>query len=98
MQGFHGRISKEFATNFTGTSSKLGMLKFFVSLGTIAQATEVSRRGEEWFNSTKFKLQNCDEYMKDEYVGTDIPTGILRTYLKEDYSKLLMTIHKYFSY
>ena len=35
--------------------------------------------------------------MKAEYVGTDIVGGIPRTYLKEDYSKLLMIIQKYFT-
>lgn len=76
----------------------MGILNFVVSPGIIAQATETPTQGEEWFKSTKFKLQNCDEFMKDEYVGTDIATGIPRTHLKENYSKLLMIIKKYFTY
>ena len=68
------------------------MLNFVVSPGSVAQAIEIPKQGEEWFKSTKFKLQNCDEFMKDEYVGTDIATGIPRTHMKEDYSKLLMII------
>ena len=97
LQGFHTQISNEVATNFTGTTSKVGILNFSVSPKTIAQGIEIPRQGEECFKSTKFKLQNCDEFMKAEYVGNDIAVGIPRKYLKEDYFKLLVIIHKYFT-
>ena len=39
LQGFYVHISKDFATNFTGTTYKVGMLNFVVAPGIIAQDT-----------------------------------------------------------
>ena len=38
LQAFHAQVSKEFAMNFEGTASKVGVLSFVVSPQTIAQA------------------------------------------------------------
>ena len=78
--------------NFVGTASKVGVLSFVVSPETISQAIDIPRMGEEWFKATKFKLQNCDEFMKLEHIGGDMTSGIRRSCLKENYSKLLLVI------
>ena len=83
--------------NFVGYASKVGILSFTVSLETISQATEIPRSGEEWFKATKFKLKNIDDFLKQENVGVDITLGIPRSCLKENYLKLLLVIHKYFT-
>ena len=49
LQGYHGKISKEFSINFIGTGSKVGVLIFSVSLDTISQATKIPNSGELWF-------------------------------------------------
>ena len=46
LQGFHIQISKEFATNFIGTTSELRMLNFVVSPEIIAQPIEIPRKGK----------------------------------------------------
>ena len=39
IQGFHVHVSKDFATNFTGTTSKVGVLNLTLSPHAISQAT-----------------------------------------------------------
>ena len=98
LQGFHAQISKDFLVNFTCTNSKVGVLNFTLSPETISQATKIPREGEEWFKATKFKMQSCDEFVKLEHIGADMESGIPRSYMKENYSKLLFVIQYYFTY
>ena len=83
--------------NFKGITSKVGVLNFMVSTHTISQATEIPRGGEEWFKATKFKMQSCEEFVKPEHIGADTASGIPRSYMKENYSKLLFVVQKYFA-
>ena len=92
LQGYHAQFSKDFAVNFVGTASKVGVLSFVVSPKTISQATKIPRTGEEWFKATKFKLHNCYEFLKLEHIRVDMTSGIPRSFLKENYSKLLLVI------
>lgn len=97
LQGFHAQISKDFVVKFTATASKVGVLNFTVSPDTIYQATEIPREGEEWFKAIKFKMQSCDEFVKPKHIGADMASRIPRSYMKENYSKLLFVIQKYFT-
>ena len=45
LQGGHAQVKKEFALNFTGSSSKVSMLEFQVSPEAIANVTEIPRGG-----------------------------------------------------
>ena len=83
--------------NFIGTTSKVGVLNFMVSPETISQAKEIPRTGEGWFKATKFKLQNRDEFLEPAHIGVDMTSRIQRSCLKENYSKLLLVIHNYFT-
>lgn len=97
LQGYHAQVSKDFAVIFFGTASKVGVLNFMVSPKTIAQEKKIPGTWEEWFKATKFKLQNCDEFPKTEYIGVYMTLGIPRSCIKENYSKLLQVIPKYFT-
>ena len=92
LQGYHAHVSKDFAMNFIGIGSKVGIHNFIVSHETISQEIKIPRSGEECFKATKFKLQNCDEFLKEEHIGIDMILGISRNCLKENYSKLLMVL------
>ena len=43
---FHLQVSKDFATSFTGTTSKVGILNLTVTLETISSAKGIPRGGE----------------------------------------------------
>ena len=45
LQGGHAEVTKAFALNFTGLSSKVAMLEFPVSSEVIARVTEIPRGG-----------------------------------------------------
>ena len=64
---------------------------------SISLATGIPRGGEEWFKGTKFTMQGCEEFLKQVHRGVDLTNGIPRSYMKENYAKLLMIIKKYFT-
>ena len=68
-----------------------------ISPNSISQATGIPRIEEEWFKATKFYLRSCDDYLKPEHVGINMTIGIPRTCLRDNYSKLLIVIQKYFT-
>ena len=72
LQRYHAQVSNDFVVNFFGIASNVGVLNFMVSPETISQPTEIHRTGEEWFKATKFKLQNCVEFLKPENIGVDM--------------------------
>lgn len=71
---------------------KFGLLDLVLSPNTISCAKDIPRLGEMWFEEQKIKLQNYDEFLKEECKGIDMTTGIPRTCLKEHFSKILMII------
>ena len=58
LQGFHAQVSKDFATNFIGTTSKVGILNLTVTPERISLATGIHGGGEECFKGTKFTMQD----------------------------------------
>ena len=43
-------------------------------------------------------MQDCKEFIKKEHSEIDLTNAIPRSFMKEKYSKMLMIIHKYFTY
>ena len=43
LQGCHTQVSKEFAMNFNGTATKVGMLSFSITPEVIAAVTKIPR-------------------------------------------------------
>ena len=42
-------------------------------------------------------MQDCKEFIKTEHSEIDLKNAIPRSYMKENYSKLLLIIQKYFT-
>ena len=95
LKGGHTQVTKEFALNFTGLSSKVSMLEIQVSPEIIARVTEIPRGGQEWFKNFKFDMNLCKEFLKEAYVNEDLTKAVPRNYLKEHYALLLTCIQKY---
>lgn len=79
LKGYHWKIVKYIVVNFTRRGTKVGILSFAVSSDTIAHATKIPRSREMWLKFQKIKLQNCDEFLKEEHKGIDMSAGIPRT-------------------
>lgn len=73
------------------------MLNLIVTPETIAATTGIPRGGEKWFKGIKFTMQDYKEFIKIEHSEIDLTNAIPRSYMKENYSKLLLIIQKYFT-
>ena len=81
-------MTKEFAMNFTGLNSKVGMLELQVSPDVISTVTEIPRGQENWFKIFKFDMNRCKEFLKQEFIDLDQINPFL-----EVMSKNLMPIY-----
>jgi len=95
LQGGHAQITKEFALNFTGLNSKVGMLEFQVSPEVISIVTEIPRGQETWFNNFKFDMTPCKEFLKPEYIDSNLNKSVPRNYVKDSYANLLTCEGRY---
>ena len=95
LQGGHAQITKEFALNFTGLNSKVGMLELQVSPEVISTVTEIPRGQETWFKNFKFDMTPCKEFLKPEYSDSDLNKSVPRNYVKDLYTNLLTCIQRY---
>ena len=96
LQGFL-QFSKDFANSFTGRTSKVGILNLTVTPDNISSTTGIHKGGEKWFKSIKFTIQDYKEFIKPEHSEIDLTNAIPRGFMKDNYSKLLMIIQKYFT-
>jgi len=55
-------VTKEFALNFTGLNSKIGMLELPVSPDMIATVTKIPRGQENWFKNFKFDMNHAKNF------------------------------------
>ena len=83
LKGCYVKVSKDFAINFNGTTSKVGMLNLTITPETIAETTGIPRGEEKWFKGFKFTMQECKEFIKLEHSEIDLKNAILRSYMKE---------------
>ena len=95
LQGGHAQITKEFALNFTGLNSKVGMLELQVSPEVISTVTELPRGKETWFKNFKFDMTPCKEFLKPKYIDSDLNKYVPRNYVKDSYANLLTCIQRY---
>lgn len=56
LQGGHAQITKEFALNFIGLTSKVGVIELQFSPEVISTVTEIPRGQERWFKNFKFDM------------------------------------------
>ena len=57
LQGYHVQVSKEFTLNFSGTTTKVGMLNLSITPEVIAVATGIPRGQEKWFKGFMFNME-----------------------------------------
>ena len=95
LQGGHAQVTKEFAMNFTRLNSKVGMLEFQVSPDMISIVMEIPRGEENWFKNFKFDMNPCKEFLKQEFINSDLSKSVPRSYVKESYAHFLTCIQKY---
>jgi len=92
LQGGHAQVTKEFALIFTGLNSKVGMLELQVSPDIISIVTEIPRGQESWFKNFKFDMTPCKEFLKKEFINSDLNKYVPRSYVKESYAHFLTYI------
>ena len=85
LQGCHVQVSKEFALNFNGITTKVGMLNLTITPETIVAATGIPRGEEKWVRGFKFNMQECKEFIKPENSEVDLTNAIPRSYTKENF-------------
>jgi hypothetical protein len=67
MQRRHPEVAKEFALNFDGTKTKVGILEFEVSELSISATTKKPNNGEKWFKAMTLNVSFSKEFLKLEY-------------------------------
>lgn len=92
LQGGHAQVTKEFALNFTGLNSKVGMLELHISPDMISTVTEIPRGQESWFKNFKFDMNPCKEFLKQDFINLDLRKYVPRSYVKESYAYFLTCI------
>lgn len=76
LQGGHNQVTKEFALNFTGLHTKIGVLELPISLEVISLVTEIPRGREKWFKNFKFEMEHCKIFLKPEFVDIDLTKAV----------------------
>jgi hypothetical protein len=93
MQIRNPEVAKQFALNFSGTNTKVGMLEFEVSEHSISLATYIHDCGEKWFKS-----MSLNSSFSKEYQGDNLSKGVPRSHMLECFDKMLRVIQRYFTY
>jgi hypothetical protein len=88
-------VSKQFALNFSGTKTKVGMLEFEVSEHSIFVATKILDYGENWFKSMFLNSSFSNKLFKPEYQGDNLSKGVPRSHMMEYFDKMLRVIQRH---
>ena len=86
------QVTKEFALHFIGLNSKVGVLEFPISPEVISVVTEIPRGQERWFKNFKFDMTLCKEFLKPEFIDSDLNKSVPRSFVKDSYANLLTYI------
>jgi hypothetical protein len=95
MQRGHREVAKEFALNFNGIKTKVGMLEFEVSELSISVATEIPNTGEKWFKALSLNASFSKEFLKLECQGDNLSKGVPRSHMHEGFDKMMKFIERY---
>jgi hypothetical protein len=98
MQRGHLEVAREFALNFDGTKTKLGILEFEVSEFSISVETEIPNIGEIWFKAMTLNVAFSKEFLKPKYQGDNLSKGVPINHMLEGFYKMLKVIQIYFTY
>ena len=91
------QVTKEFAFNFTGLNLKVGVLELPISPEVISVVTKIPRGQEIWFKNFKFDMTPCKEFLKPEFIDSDLNKSMPRIFVKDSYANLLSCIQRYFT-
>jgi hypothetical protein len=97
MQRGHPELAKQFALNFNGTKTKVGMLEFEVSENSIFVATEIPDHDEKCFKSMTLNSSFSKELFKPEYQGDNMSKRVPRSHMLEYFEKMPRVIQRYFT-
>jgi hypothetical protein len=97
MQRRHHEVAKQFALNFSGEKTKVGVLEFEVSDQSIFLATKILDCGEKWFKSMSLNSSFSKEFLKPEYQGDNLSKGVPRSHMTECFDKMLRVTQRYFT-
>jgi hypothetical protein len=97
MQRGHPEVVREFALNFDGTKTKVGILEFEVSELSISVATEIPNTGERWFKAMTLNVAFSKEFLKPKYQGDNLSKGVPINHMLEGFDKMLKVIQRYFT-
>ena len=92
LWGGHAQITKEFSLNFIGLNSKVGVLELQDSPDIISTVSEIPRNQEIWFKNFKFDMIPCKEFLKPEFIDSDLNKSVPRNFFKDSYANLLTYI------
>ena len=84
-----------FAKKFHKDTTTVGNLSVNVTEETIAQATGLALSGEKWSKNHGLSACFCNRRLKPEYQNINWSKGIPRSYLKDEWQKVLMVLQKY---
>jgi len=90
------QVTKEFALNFTGLNSKVGVLELPISLEVISVITKIPRGRERWFKNFKFDMTPCKEFLKLEFIDSYLNKSVPKSFVKDSYTNLLTCIQRCF--
>ena len=65
-------MAREFALNFDGTKTKVGILEFEVSEMTISITNEIRNTRERWFKAMTLNASYSKEFLKPKYEGDNL--------------------------
>jgi len=91
------QVTKEFALNFTGLNSKVGVLELPIFPEVISTVTKIPRGQEKWFKNFKFDKTPCKEFLKPEFIDSDLNKSMPRSFIKDSYANLLTCTQRYFT-
>jgi hypothetical protein len=75
MQRGHPEVAREFALNFDGTKTKVGILEFEVSELSISAATKIPNNGEKWFKAMTLNVLSPRNFLNQSIRRTTCPKG-----------------------
>lgn len=92
------QVTREFALNFTGLTSKVGVLELPISPEVISAVTKIPRGHDIWFKNFKFDMNHCKDFLKPEFIDSDLNKKVPTSLVKDSYANLLSCIQRYFTY
>jgi hypothetical protein len=98
FKGHHEGISLVFAQTYDGENVQFGDVKLTITEATIAEATGLSMVGERYFKRVIVDKNLCQKFLKPEHHNPDWTKGVPRSYIKEEYWTMLISLQKFLTY